>query len=100
MCGIDFRVDQKSGRVAFIEINARFTGGLATPIAAGFNIPWILYELATKNQYNDPIIIKDGIKTKWILGDVITLVDRLLSLNLREKTMNFLEVYMGGKGEE
>lgn len=93
VCGIDFRVEQKSGRVAFIEINARFTGGLATPIAAGFDIPWILYELATKNQYNDPIIIKDGIKTKWILGDVITLVDRLLSLNLKwselKQIMNF-----------
>ena len=85
VCGLDFRYDADSGRAAFIEVNARFTGGLATPIAAGFDIPWILYSLATNGQYDEPIKIKVGTKTKWILGDVITLVGRLTSLNFNRQ---------------
>lgn len=81
VCGIDFRYDPVTGKAAFIEVNARFTGGLATPITAGFDIPWIVYSLATTGHYNDEIELKVGTRTKWILGDIITLVGRLLSLN-------------------
>ena len=83
VCGLDYRYDPDEGRVAFIEVNARFTGGLATPIAAGFDIPWIIYSLATTGNYDEPIKIKIGTQTKWILGDAITLIGRLLSLNIR-----------------
>lgn len=87
VCGIDFRYDPATGRVAYIETNARFTGGLATPVAAGFDIPWILYCLVTTGHYNDSIDIKIGTRTKWILGDVITLVGRLVSLRWNAKEM-------------
>lgn len=82
ICGLDFKFDEQTGEAAFIEVNARYTGGLATPIAAGFDIPYIHYCLATKGVYNPPIDIKIGTKTKWILGDIITLVGRLMSLKL------------------
>lgn len=39
VCGLDFRYDPETGKAAFIEVNARFTGGLATPVAAGFKSP-------------------------------------------------------------
>lgn len=81
VCGLDFRYDPESGRAAFIEVNARFTGGIATPIAAGFDIPWVLYRLATTGKFDDPITLKIGTRTKWILGDVIMLVGRLLSFD-------------------
>ena len=80
VCGLDFRYDSRNGTAAFIEVNARFTGGLATPITAGFEIPWIIYNLAVDGRYKTPISIRVGTKTKWILGDVITLVGRLLKL--------------------
>lgn len=82
VCGMDFRYDPSSKRVAFIEVNARFTGGLATPIAAGFDIPWVVYSLATTGQYVESIELKEGTRTKWILGDIITMVGRLLSLKI------------------
>lgn len=44
VCGLDFRVD-KEGRALFLECNPRFTGGLETSIAAGFDIPYLLWEL-------------------------------------------------------
>lgn len=83
VCGLDFRWDKESGQIAFIEVNARFTGGLATPMVAGFDIPWVLYSLATTGLYNESITVHKGTKTKWILGDIITLVGRLTSLHFR-----------------
>ena len=87
VCGLDFRYDAKTGRAAFIEVNARFTGGIATPIAAGFDIPWIVYKLATDGCFKDNISTRIGVKTKWILGDVITFVGRLLSFHFSYKEM-------------
>ena len=80
VCGLDFRYDPQTNRIAYIETNARFTGGLATPVAAGFDIPWIVYKLATEGKYDDSINIHNGTRTKWILGDVITLIGRILKM--------------------
>ncbi len=87
VCGLDFRYDPETGRVAYIETNARFTGGLATPVAAGFDMPWVLYCLATAGRYDNPVDVRIGTRTKWILGDAITLVGRLLSLRWNAKEM-------------
>ena len=51
VCGIDFRYEPSTGRIAFIEVNARFTGGLATPISAGYDIPWIIYLLVFSHKF-------------------------------------------------
>lgn len=82
VCGLDFKYNEETGEVAFIEVNTRYTGGLATPIIAGFDIPYIHYRMATAGVYDAPISIMIGTKTKWVLGDIITLVGRLTSLKL------------------
>lgn len=86
VCGLDFRYEPETGRIAYIETNVRFTGGLATPVAAGFDIPWVMYKLATEGKYDEQINVRIGTRTKWILGDVITLVGRILKMkwNLKE----------------
>ena len=86
VCGLDFRYDAEKNKIAYIETNSRFTGGLATPVAAGFDIPWIVYKLATEGKYTEPINVRIGTRTKWILGDIITLVGRILKFkwNLSE----------------
>ena len=95
VCGLDFRYDSKTGRIAFIEVNARFTGGLATPIAAGFDIPWIVYKLSTEGIYKENIQVKIGTKTKWILGDIITFVGRLISFKWSFDEMNRVFSFKG-----
>jgi predicted ATP-grasp superfamily ATP-dependent carboligase len=95
VCGLDFRYDSGTGKAAFIEVNARFTGGLATPVAAGFDIPWIVWKLATEGKYDEPIEIKVGTKTKWILGDVITFVGRLLSFKFSWSEMKQVFKFRG-----
>ena len=95
VCGLDFRYAPETGQMAYIETNARFTGGLATPIAAGFDIPWVLYRLATEGRYDEPIDVKIGTKTKWILGDVITLVGRILALRWNPKELKRVFSFRG-----
>lgn len=95
VCGLDFRYDPETGKIAFIEVNARFTGGLATPIAAGFDLPWILWNLAMSGAYKEPIDIRIGTKTKWILGDVITFVGRLLSFKFSWSEMKQVFKFRG-----
>lgn len=95
VCGLDFRYDPQTGRAAFIEVNARFTGGLATPVAAGFNIPWIIYKLATEGKFNEPCDVRIGTKTKWILGDIITLVGRIVKLSFNKKELQQVASFRG-----
>ncbi|MCF0186144.1 MAG: ATP-grasp domain-containing protein [Bacteroidaceae bacterium] len=95
VCGLDFRYDPVSGKMAFIEVNARFTGGLATPVAAGFNIPWAVYKLATEGKYDEPCDVREGTKTKWILGDIITIVGRLLSRKLDKEELKQVLTFKG-----
>lgn len=95
VCGMDFRYDPKINKIAYIETNARFTGGLATPVAAGFDIPWVMYKLATEGKYEEPINVRIGTRTKWILGDVITLVGRILKLKWNPKEMKRVFSFSG-----
>ena len=81
VCGIDFKVNEQTNDAVFIEVNPRFTGGLATPMAGGFDIPYILYSLFTTGKYSKTISPRMGVKTKWILGDIITLIGKILSWN-------------------
>ena len=38
-----------------------------------------MYKLATEGKYDEPCDARVGTKTKWILGDIITLVGRLIN---------------------
>ena len=95
VCGLDFRYDPENNRIAYIETNARFTGGLATPVAAGFDIPWIVYKLATEGKYTEPINVRIGTRTKWILGDVITLVGRIVKMKWNPKELKCVFSFSG-----
>lgn len=98
VCGMDFKYDEQTSRIAFIEVNTRYTGGLATPIAAGFDIPYIHYCLATKGAYPYQVDVRIGTRTKWILGDLITLVGRLLSMRLTWSEVKQIFSFKGFSG--
>lgn len=55
VCGVDFRIDA-DGNGFFLECNPRFTGGLASAIASGFDIPYLYYCLATGSPVSDSSI--------------------------------------------
>jgi Carbamoylphosphate synthase large subunit (split gene in MJ) len=58
VCGADFRLS--GGKAYFLECNPRFCGGMTTQIAAGFDIPFILWQLAT-GHIPEPIKFKEGL---------------------------------------
>ena len=63
VCGLDFRISP-DGEAYFLECNPRFTGGLESSIAAGFDIPYILWQLSTGEKPDaDSITVKEGIIT-------------------------------------
>lgn len=63
VCGVDFRVDPQ-GRAYFLECNPRFSGGIESAIASGFDIPLLYYKLAA-GEKPDPsgIIFRPGTVT-------------------------------------
>lgn len=95
VCGLDFRYDPEKNKIAYIETMVRFTGGLATPVAAGFDIPWVMYKLATEGKYEEPINVRIGTRTKWILGDVITLVGRIVKLKWNPAELSRVFTFRG-----
>jgi len=45
VCGFDFRIDRKTGKAYFLECNPRFSGGIRSSLAAGLDLPWLLWQL-------------------------------------------------------
>lgn len=60
VCGVDFRVEKSTGKAFFLECNPRFSGGLRSQLQAGFNQPFILYQLALGNQ-PEPVRFRRGL---------------------------------------
>ena len=42
VCGLDFRREAGTGKAYFLECNPRFSGGLCSQIASGFDLPALL----------------------------------------------------------
>lgn len=56
-CGIDFRIDRKSGKAFFLECNPRLSGGLKSSLAAGFDMPFILWQLC-RGEMPEPVRLR------------------------------------------
>lgn len=65
VCGFDFRVSAQDGKAYFLECNPRFSGGLESQIASGFEIPWLLWRLAVGESVSpSEIEFRPGIVTE------------------------------------
>ena len=65
VCGLDFRVRASDGQAFFLECNPRFSGGLASALASGFDMPALLWRLATGERVNAAeIVFREGIITR------------------------------------
>lgn len=64
VCGVDFRIERDTLMPYFLECNPRFSGGLESAIASGFDIPWLFYRLSTGQSVNpSEIHFTPGIRT-------------------------------------
>lgn len=64
VCGVDFIRESGSGEYFFLECNPRFSGGIESAIASGFDIPWVYWCLAHGESVpRDCLEFKSGIRT-------------------------------------
>lgn len=68
VCGFDFRVAE-DGRAYFLECNPRFSGGLRSQTASGFDMPWLLWRAANGLPLEVPRF-RPGVRTQYIGGTV------------------------------
>lgn len=65
ICGADFRIDSRTGKAYFLECNPRFSGGLKSQIAAGFDIPYIMWQLCTGQEPDRVNFRKGSFSGEW-----------------------------------
>ncbi len=75
---VEYKHDLREGSYKFMEINGRFWGSLQLAIDAGINFPVILTNMALKNDFDPVLSYKVGVKTRWLLGDLDSLLTTLL----------------------
>ncbi len=80
---VEFKV-APDGTPYLMEINTRFWGSLQLAIDAGVDFPWMLYQLACKQQLTPVKNYKTGVRLRWFLGDLDNLY-----LTLRNKQYSF-----------
>jgi predicted ATP-grasp superfamily ATP-dependent carboligase len=78
---VEFRRDERDGSLRLMEINARFWGSLQLAILAGVNFPAILVRLAAGAPVEPIRDYRLGVRCRWFLGDL----DSLLLVLLRSR---------------
>ncbi len=62
---IEFRIDQRSGRPYFIEINGRLWGTTAVAIAAGVNFPALSCQMALEDGLRKDLSFPAGVRMRF-----------------------------------
>jgi predicted ATP-grasp superfamily ATP-dependent carboligase len=90
VCQADFLVEKKTGIPYLIDINPRFWGSLIQGIASGVDFPYLVYKIAIDGDVDPVKGFKEGIKTRWIWGDLRTLPQAFRNSNNK---LEFLKEY-------
>lgn len=69
---VEFKIDPRDGVPKLMEINPRFWGSLALPVASGVNFPYLLYRMAKGENFAPVEKYPLGIQCRWLLpGDLL-----------------------------
>ncbi len=77
VCMIEFRIDARDGKPYLMEINPRFWGSLQLAVDSGVDFPHLLYRLALGEKPEPVLNYRNGIRSRWLLGDLDHLLIRL-----------------------
>lgn len=75
---VEFKIDSRDNTPKLMEINGRLWGSLQLAIDAGVDFPFLLYQTALGREPQCVESFKEGIKTRWLLGDLDHLMIILL----------------------
>jgi len=74
---VEFKMDQASQTLKLMEINGRFWGSLQLAIDAGVDFPFLLLQMMTDEPVKPLCTYRNGVKSRWFLGDLDALLMRL-----------------------
>ncbi|HBS25837.1 MAG TPA: hypothetical protein DD827_01715 [Gammaproteobacteria bacterium] len=74
---VEFKYNEKTGQAYIIDVNPRFWGSLSLAIQSGVDFPYLLYKMAVDGDVPAVVSYKEGVKVKWLLGDVLTLFSEI-----------------------
>lgn len=69
---VEFKTDPRDGRAKLMEVNPKFWGSIALPIAAGVDFPFLLYRIALEGDIAPSNSYRIGVLCRWLLpGDLL-----------------------------
>jgi len=71
---VEFKIDARDAKPRLMEINGRFWGSLQLAIDAGVDFPAILLDLADGHAPATPPAYREGVRSRWLWGDVDSLM--------------------------
>jgi len=74
---VEFRRSPTDGTPYLMEVNGRFWGSLQLAIDAGVDFPWLMAGLAFRDRVEPDPPWKEGIRSRWLLGDLDHLLIRM-----------------------
>jgi predicted ATP-grasp superfamily ATP-dependent carboligase len=75
---VEFKIDSRDRGPKLMEVNGRFWGSLALPIAAGVDFPYLLFRLVTEGDVEPVLRYSTRVKARWLLpGDLLWLAAAL-----------------------
>jgi predicted ATP-grasp superfamily ATP-dependent carboligase len=75
---VEFKYDDIRKQPYLIEVNPRFWGSLALPIAAGVDFPALLYKMAVDGDVAPVTEYRQGVVCRWLLGDAMAMCSEMI----------------------
>jgi predicted ATP-grasp superfamily ATP-dependent carboligase len=92
---VEFKIDPRDNRPRLMEINPRFWGSLALAIHAGVNFPYLLYRMASKENFKPVETYQMGVQCRWLLpGDMLHFIFNPKRSRLMKQFFRFREKNM------
>jgi predicted ATP-grasp superfamily ATP-dependent carboligase len=86
---VEYKVNPRSGKIWFIEVNPRLWGSLPMAVNAGVEFPYLAYLCATEGsdaaiRYQDGISVSNSFRGKWLLGDLAVGIKEIIRFRFRD----------------
>ncbi|HRR70328.1 MAG TPA: ATP-grasp domain-containing protein [Desulfomonilia bacterium] len=87
---LEFKEDPRNGQCVLLEINPKFWGSIALPIAAGVDFPYLLYRLACRGEISEEYSYPEHVLCRWLLpGDLLHFIFNPDRFNLKPSFFDF-----------
>jgi len=80
---VEFKVEERTRIPYLMEINGRFWGSLQLAVDAGVDFPRLLVDSALDMEMGKSPTYKEGVRCRWLLGDLDHVLARLLRSSSR-----------------